>query len=90
MAGYRRPIKIAAFDLILDNPRFRRFWLGCTLSIMGDAFTKVAFTWFVYEETKSAAVALLMVFYMGPVVVGGFCAGWALDRFRTLPGHDGR
>jgi MFS family permease len=49
---------------------------------MGDAFTRVAFTWFVYEQTKSAtAVALLMIFYMGPLVVGGFCAGWALDRF---------
>lgn len=78
-------MKVGAFDLILDNPRFRRFWLGCTLSIMGDAFTKVAFTWFVYEETKSAgAVALLMVFYMGPLVVGGFGAGWALDRFERF------
>jgi MFS family permease len=70
------------FHLLLRNRRFRRFWLGCALSVMGEAFTKVAFTWFVYEQTRSAAaVALLMVFYMGPLVIGGFFAGWALDRF---------
>jgi MFS family permease len=76
---------LGPFDIVLRNRRFRRFWLGCTLSVMGDAFTKVAFTWFVYEKTKSpAAVALLMVFYMGPLVIGGFCAGWALDRFERF------
>lgn len=73
---------VGALNVLLSNRRFRRFWLGCTLSIIGDAFTKVAFTWFVYERTKSpAAVALLMVCYMGPLVIGGFFAGWALDRF---------
>jgi MFS family permease len=25
-----------------------------------------------------------MVFYMGPLVIGGFCAGWALDRFERF------
>jgi MFS family permease len=73
---------IGAFDLLRSNRRFRRFWCACTLSIVGDAFTKVAFTWFVYQRTGSpAAVALLMVFYMGPLVIGGLAAGWALDRF---------
>lgn len=73
---------IGAFNLLGSNRRFRRFWLGCTFSVMGDAFTKVAFTWFVYEKTHSpSAVALLMVCYMGPLVIGGFGAGWALDRF---------
>src|SRR5262245_29115970 len=76
---------VGAFNLLRSNRRFRRFWLGCTLSVMGDAFTKVAFTWFVYEETRSpAAVAILMVFYMGPLVIGGFGAGWALDRFERF------
>jgi MFS family permease len=76
---------VGAFDLLRSNRRFRRFWCACTLSIMGDAFTKVAFTWFVYERTGSpSAVALLMVFYMGPLVIGGFAAGWALDRFERF------
>jgi MFS family permease len=78
-------MRVGALDLLRSNRRFRRFWLGCTLSVMDDAFTKVAFTWFVYEQTRSpAAVAMLMVFYMGPLVVGGFCAGWALDRFERF------
>jgi len=29
-------------------------------------------------------VALLMIFYMGPLVIGGFGAGWALDRFERF------
>jgi MFS family permease len=76
---------VGAFNLLKTNRRFHRFWLGCTFSIMGDAFTKVAFTWFVYERTGSpSAVALLMVCYMGPLVIGGFGAGWALDRFERF------
>jgi MFS family permease len=78
-------VSVAAVDLLRRNARFRRFWLGCTLSVTGDAFTKVAFTWFVYERTQSpAAVSLLMVFTMGPLVVGGVVAGWALDRFERF------
>lgn len=34
---------------------FRRFWLGYSCSIVGDAMTRVALTWFVYESTRSAA-----------------------------------
>lgn len=44
--------------------------------------TQVALTWFVYEMTDSAeALGLLALFYTGPVIVGGFLAGWLLDRF---------
>jgi MFS family permease len=72
----------APLRILGANPPFRRFWLGFTFSVLGDSFTRVAFTWFVYETTGSAAaVALLMVFYTGPLIVGGFLAGWALDRF---------
>lgn len=72
----------APLRILATNAPFRRFWLGFTLSVLGDSFTRVAFTWFVYETTKSAAaVGLLMVFYTGPLIVGGFLAGWALDRF---------
>jgi MFS family permease len=72
----------APLRILATNPAFCRFWLGFTFSVLGDSFTRVAFTWFVYETTKSAAaVGLLMVFYTGPLIVGGFLAGWALDRF---------
>ena len=33
---------------------FRRFWLGYTGSLLGDAMTRVALVWFVYERTRSA------------------------------------
>jgi MFS family permease len=76
---------IGTFELLSTNRRFRWFWLGCTLSVMGDAFTKVAFIWLVYERTRSAAaVSLLMVFYLGPLLIGGLTAGWALDRFERV------
>ena len=61
---------------------FRRFWLGASLSMFGDAMTRTAFTWFVYQQTNSpAAIGILMICYTGPVIVGGLAAGWALDRF---------
>jgi MFS family permease len=61
---------------------FRRFWLGASLSMFGDAMTRTAFNWFVYQQTNSpAAIGILMVCYTGPVIVGGLAAGWALDRF---------
>jgi MFS family permease len=72
----------APLRILATNAPFRRFWLGFTFSVLGDSFTRVAFIWFVYETTGSAAaVGLLMVFYTGPLIVGGFLAGWALDRF---------
>jgi MFS family permease len=72
----------APLRILGANPPFRRFWLGFTFSVLGDSFTRVAFTWFVYETTGSAAaVGLLMVCYTGPLIVGGFLAGWALDCF---------
>ena len=44
--------------------------------------TKVALAWYVWETTQSAAaLGLLTLLTMGPVIVGGFFAGWLLDRF---------
>jgi MFS family permease len=61
---------------------FRWFWVGFTLSVLGDTMTRVALTWFVYETTGSArALGWLSLFYTGPVIVGGLLAGWLLDRF---------
>ncbi len=50
--------------------------------MFGDSMTRMAFIWFVYQQTRSsAALGILMICYTGPVVIGGFVAGWALDRF---------
>ncbi|HEX9925155.1 MAG TPA: MFS transporter, partial [Anaerolineae bacterium] len=67
---------------VFRYPSFRRFWVGFTLSVLGDTMTRVALTWFVYETTGSArALGWLTLFYTGPVIVGGLLAGWLLDRF---------
>src|SRR5258707_1076443 len=53
-----------------------------TCSELGDAMTRVALVWFVFQTTGSArAVGGLLVAYTGPIAVGGFLAGWLLDRF---------
>jgi MFS family permease len=61
---------------------FRSFWLGYTLSSLGDVISRIALTWFVFELTHSAeALGLLALAYTGPVLIGGLLAGWLLDRF---------
>ncbi len=61
---------------------FRWFWLGFTFSAVGDAMTRIALIWFVYQSTGSAqAVGWLLLCYTGPVVLGGLFAGSLLDRF---------
>lgn len=67
---------------IFRHRAFALFWGGFTFSTLGDAMTRVALTWFVYETTRSPeALGWLMVCYTGPVIVGGLLAGTLLDRF---------
>ncbi|HJZ50541.1 MAG TPA: MFS transporter [Roseiflexaceae bacterium] len=67
---------------IFRNRSFTLFWSGFSFSVLGDAITRVALTWFVYETTRSAeALGWLMLCYTGPIVVGGLLAGSLLDRF---------
>lgn len=76
------PAVASPYADLLRNKPFRRFWLGLMASATGDELTKVAFVWFVYEKTGSAeALGVLMLCFTGPIVVGGFLAGWLLDRF---------
>src|SRR5581483_5095089 len=73
---------MSSYLRILSVIPFRWFWVGFTGSVTGDAMTRVALTWFVYERTHSpAALGWLMVFYTGPIVVGGLLAGALLDRY---------
>lgn len=72
----------AYIDLFRSAPGLRRFWLGLVTVDFGNEITKVAFIWLVYEKTHSAAaVGWLMVCLTGPIIVGAFLAGAALDRF---------
>ena len=71
-----------AYRQIFQVRDFRLYWLGFTLSFLGDTMTRVALIWFVYERTRSAdALGWLMLCYTGPIVVGGLLAGALLDRF---------
>ncbi len=73
---------LANYRLIFQGRSFRLFWLGFTFSVLGDSLTRIALTWYVYEQTKSAtALGWLAFWYTGPVVIGGLAAGWLLDRF---------
>jgi MFS family permease len=67
---------------IFGNVAFRRFWTGFTFSALGDAMTRVALIWYVFQTTHAPqAVGGLLLCYTGPVVVGGLVAGTLLDRF---------
>lgn len=67
---------------LLGQRSFGLFWLGFALSVLGDALTRVALTWMVYEQTGSAtAIGWLMLCYTGPILIGGLMAGALLDRY---------
>ncbi len=70
------------FRRVLAIADFRRFWLGATISSIGDAMTFVALSWLVLSGPDPASrLALLALLYTAPVVLGGLLAGPILDRF---------
>ncbi len=76
------PVQFDNYRQVFKHKSFRYFWLGFTLSTLGDTMTRVALTWLVWELTQSAfALGLLTFVYTAPVLVGGLLAGWLLDRF---------
>ena len=80
--GVMRSFQLSKYRDILVNSSFRNFWLGFLISNLGDTMSKVALAWYVWEETQSPeALGLLTFLNLGPVVLGGFLAGWLLDRF---------
>lgn len=75
-------LQFNAYRDILKNRNFLLFWSGFTLSSVGDSLTRVALTWFVFEETNSPqALGILTIAYTAPILIGGFIAGPLLDRF---------
>jgi MFS family permease len=67
---------------VFGNRSFRLFWSGFAFSSVGDAMTRVALIWFVFQLTGSSkALGLLSVCYTGPILIGGLAAGSLLDRF---------
>lgn len=70
------------YALFRAHGAFRRFWTGFAAAVTADEIVRIAFVWFVYAHTGSAtAIGWLMVCFTAPILVGGFLAGWVLDRF---------
>jgi len=75
-------LQFKSYQDILGNRNFLAFWSGFTASSIGDSLTRVALTWLVFEQTRSAqALGILTVAYTAPILLGGFFAGPLLDRF---------
>jgi MFS family permease len=75
-------LQLSGYIDILKNKNFLAFWSDFTLSSIGDSLTRVALTWLVFEETKSAqALGILTIAYTAPILIGGIVAGPLLDRF---------
>ncbi|HSL28349.1 MAG TPA: MFS transporter, partial [Anaerolineales bacterium] len=75
-------LQFNAYRDIFKNRNFLLFWSGFTLSSVGDSLTRVALTWYVFEQTNSPqALGILTIAYTAPILVGGLIAGPLLDRF---------
>jgi MFS family permease len=70
---------------------FGVFWLGFSMSVLGDAITRTTLVWYVLDLTgSSVSLGWLSFCFTAPVVVGGMAAGWLLDRYdrRTIMAID--
>lgn len=75
-------IQFGSYRDIFRTRDFLLFWSGFTISSIGDSLTRVALTWFVFEQTKSPqALGILTIAYTAPILIGGLVAGPLLDRF---------
>ena len=75
-------LNLEPYIRVFQSKSFRNFWVGFSISNIGDSMTGVALNWYVWETTHSAtALGLLTFFFTGPVVFGGLIAGWLLDRY---------
>jgi len=72
---------------LLSGRGFGVFWLGFSLSVLGDAVSRTTLVWYVFDLTDSSvSLGWLSFCFTAPVLVGGLTAGWLLDRFdrRTI------
>lgn len=78
----RSKLRAVGLIQILRDRRFGHFWAGFMASNVGDAMSRVALTWYVWEQTRSAqALGWLTFAYAAPVILGGVLAGGWLDRY---------
>ncbi|MBK5106233.1 MAG: MFS transporter [Burkholderiales bacterium] len=66
---------------------FGVFWLGFSVSVLGDAITRTTLIWYVFDLTgSSVSLGWLSLCFTAPVIIGGMAAGWLLDQYdrRTI------
>lgn len=68
-------LQFNSYREVFSNRNFLLFWCGFTLSSIGDSLTRVALTWFVFEQKKPAqTLDILTIAYTAPILIGGFAA----------------
>ncbi len=81
-----KPVAVRQLDAppgarLWRNRHFSIFWLGQTLSVLGDAFATIAIPLLVLQATGSVAMMGLVTAVFGVAqVVTGLFAGWLADR----------
>lgn len=67
----------------LRLPAFRHFWLGRSISLVGDQFTTIALLWFVLQLTGSGvAVGAVLLCFGLPGILTSSVLGNLLDRYQ--------
>lgn len=67
----------------LRLPAFRRFWIGQTISLLGDQFTTIALLWFVLQLTGSGlALGTVLLCFGLPGIFTSSALGTLLDRYQ--------
>ena len=52
------------YRAVFAHRSFRNYWMGFSLSYLGDTISRVALTWFVYETTHSpGGIEIIQYFF---------------------------
>lgn len=73
---------MGAYQELLKNKDFVKFWIGGTISKLGDQLNVVAISWLILEVTGSASfIGIALSAFAVPMIATSFFMGILLDRF---------
>ncbi|KGX88726.1 MFS transporter [Pontibacillus marinus] len=73
---------MSEYQELLKNKDFVKFWIGGTVSKLGDQLNVVAISWLILEATGSASfIGIALSAFAVPMIVTSFFMGILLDRF---------
>ena len=74
--------EVGFFELLKNNPTFRRLWMGLAISLLGEWFSTVALFVLIYTLTGSElGIGLLFVIRMFSMAFPQIFTGMLADRF---------